>query len=60
MADDQVILHYRIPAELHARIKAAAQAKGQSLRIWVEWALDAEAERQETERAEQERKRRSR
>jgi len=50
----------RLGAELHARVKALAEWKGQSLKTWVIRAVTEVAERQEAERAEDERKRRSR
>jgi hypothetical protein len=61
-ADDDrgVVLHYLIPRVLHTRIKALAAYKGQTLRVWVTRALAAEADRQDSERAEDERRRRSR
>lgn len=46
---ESVIIHYRIPAELHARMKAAAARKGQPIRTWLMWAIEAEAERQEAD-----------
>lgn len=57
---DQVGINYDIPAELHSRIKAAAEWKGQTLRVWITRALGEVAERQEAERAEQDRQRRRR
>ncbi len=43
----------------HQRWKVAAAYKGQSLKEWIRRALSDEADRQEQERAEAERKRRS-
>lgn len=55
-----VTIYYKVPRELHARMVALAEWKGQSLRVWVTRAYEAECERQEEERAEAERRRRSR
>lgn len=58
--DEGVGVNYKIPRDLHARMAALAEWKGQSLRIWVTRAFESEVERQEAERSEAERKRRSR
>jgi len=50
----------RLGAELHARAKALADWKGQSLKTWVIRAVTDVVERQEAERAEEDRRRRSR
>jgi predicted transcriptional regulator len=55
---DEVGVNYRIPRDLHARAKALAAYQGRTFRAWVERALLREVERQEAERAEQDRKRR--
>lgn len=59
MADDDpgVTINYRFPAELHARAKALAAWKGQTLRVWVTRALEGAVEAQEAEQAEQRRRR---
>ena len=50
----------KIDDDLHARAKAQAAYKGQTWRDWVEQAIADQTARQEAERAEAERKRRSR
>jgi hypothetical protein len=57
---EQVGINYDIPADLHSRIKSAAEWKGQTLKVWITRALAEVVERQEAARAEQERKRRQR
>ena len=56
--DPGVIVNYRFPRELHARAKQLAAWKGQTLRVWLTRAVQAEVERQEAERAEAERRHR--
>jgi predicted transcriptional regulator len=53
-------LAYVIPDDLHNRAKALAAYQGRTFKAWVERALQAEVERQEAERSEDERKRRRR
>lgn len=48
----EVAINYLIPVELHARAKALAAWKGQTLRVWVTRALEAVVEAQEAEQAE--------
>lgn len=55
---DEVSINYAIPRPLHTRAKSLAAWKGQTLRVWVTRAIEAAVERQETERAEEERRRR--
>lgn len=50
----------RLGAELHARVRALAEWKGQSIKTWVIRAVTEVVERQEAEQAEAERRRRSR
>lgn len=59
MADEDPgkVINYRFPSELHARAKALAAWKGQTLRVWITRALEAEADRQESERDESRRRR---
>lgn len=51
---------YRIDDDLHGRAKALAAYQGRTFKAWLERAIAAEVERQEAERAEEERRRRSR
>jgi predicted transcriptional regulator len=51
---------YQIDDELHGRAKALAAYQGRTFKAWLERAITAEVERQETERADAERRRRSR
>lgn len=51
---------YRFDDELHARVRTCAHWKGQPIKEWVRRAMLAEVERQEADRAEDERRRRSR
>ena len=53
-------IHYRYDDDLTGRVKACAAWKGQTIKEWIRRALLAEAERQETEKADEERRRRSR
>jgi hypothetical protein len=53
-------VNYDYPDDDHQRWKLASTHRGQTLKEWIRRALNAEAERQETERAEEERRRRSR
>jgi hypothetical protein len=57
---EQVAIHYDIPRDLHGRCKQLAAWKGQTLRVWVTRALEEVADRQETEKAEADRRRRGR
>lgn len=56
----EVGINYRVPSELHSRAKQLAAWKGQTLRVWVTRAIEEVVERQEAERAEDERRRRLR
>jgi hypothetical protein len=61
MASDQdpgVIVNYRFPRDLHARAKQLAAWKGQTLRVWLTRAIEEVVDRQEAERAEDQRRRR--
>lgn len=64
MPDEKVTSRkaFNIPVDpnLHARVKACADWKGQSMRTWIRRTLTAEVERQEADQAEDERRRRSR
>ncbi len=51
---------YDYPDDEHRRWKVAASHKGQTLKEWIRRALNDAADTQEAERAEAERKRRSR
>jgi predicted transcriptional regulator len=51
-------ISYVVDDELHRRAKALASYQGRTFKAWVERALQREVERQEAERAEDERKRR--
>jgi hypothetical protein len=51
---------YVINDDLHARAKALAAYQGRTFKAWLERAIADAVERQEAERAESERKRRSR
>lgn len=53
----EVAVNYAIPAELHARAKALAAWKGQTLRVWVTRAIEAAVDTQEAEQAEDRRRR---
>ena len=53
-------ISYVVDDELHGRAKALAAYQGRTFRAWVERALEREVERQEAERAEEERQRRKR
>lgn len=55
-----VRINYEVPDDLHRRAKSLASWKGQTFKAWVERALAAAVEAQEAERAEDERRRRSR
>lgn len=55
-----VTVNYKYPVDQHERWTEAAHYKGQSLKEWVRRALNQVAEQQEAERAETERRRRSR
>jgi hypothetical protein len=57
---DEVSINYAIPRPLHAQAKSLAAWKGQTLRVWVTRAIEAAVDRQEAERADEERGRRSR
>jgi hypothetical protein len=53
-------ISYVVDDDLHGRAKALAAYQGRTFRAWVERALQREVERQEAERAEDERRRRQR
>jgi predicted transcriptional regulator len=53
-----VRVNYDIDDELHRRAKTLASSQGRTFKAWLERAIAAEVERQETERAEDERRRR--
>ena len=53
-------MNYDYPDDEHRRWKLAATHKGQTLKDWIEQALNEVAERQARDRAEDERKRRGR
>lgn len=53
-------VNYDYPEDEHEEWKVAAARKGQTLKEWVRRALNKAAEEQAAERAEAERKRRSR
>lgn len=55
-----VQVNYDIDPALHRRMKLAATYRGQTLKAWLELAILDAVERQEAERAEAERRRRSR
>lgn len=48
---------YVIPDDLHQRAKVLAAQQGRTFKAWVTFAIEAEVERQEVERAEADRKR---
>jgi hypothetical protein len=58
--DPGVIVNYRFPRDLHARMLSLAKWKGQTLRTWLTRAVETVVEQQEAERGEAERKRRGR
>jgi len=51
---------YGYPEDEHRRWKLAATYKGQSLKEWIRRALNEAADRDEQQRADEERRRRSR
>lgn len=57
---DWVRLHASLPPDLHRRAKSTASLDGQGLQDLVVIAVRAHVEQREVERAEQERRRRSR
>jgi predicted HicB family RNase H-like nuclease len=53
-------VNYDYPDEQHRRWKVAAGHKGQTLKEWIRRALNQVADEQQADRAEAERRRRSR